>query len=63
MSNELGEGYITAACEAIGVNRKTFYNAKENKEKGKKLTKKQLDVLSKYQELVDEAMAKYAKLK
>lgn len=51
----LGIGYVADACKAVGVSNTVFYTAKQKFEKGQRLTKGELKVLSKHKELVEEA--------
>ena len=51
----LGTGYVADACKAVGVSNTVFYTAKQKFEKGQRLTKGELKVLSKHKELVEEA--------
>jgi hypothetical protein len=61
--NKIGKGYIEAACTQCKCNRGVFYNAVRNKKDGKPLTFIQLEVLTKYNELIEEAQRKLEKLK
>lgn len=62
MNNQVGEGYIKAACEAVGVSKRVYEQAVKNRRKGAPLTKNQLDVLYKHKELVEEAKLKLQNL-
>ena len=61
--NKIGKGYIEEACTQCKCNRGVFYNAVRNKKEGKPLTFIQLEVLTKYNELIEEAQRKLEKLK
>lgn len=60
---DIGKGYIKAACEAVGVKRHIYYQAVKKLEKGEILSKDELDVASKHQELIEDAKRKMKKLK
>lgn len=62
MSDQIGGGYIKAACEAVGVSKKVYYQALKNKKSGAKLSKNQVDVLYKYKELVEDGKLKFQNL-
>lgn len=62
-SLELGNGYIESACKAFGVGRGVYYRAIQRKKAGLRLSKNQIDVLAKYQELTEEAKEKLGGLK
>lgn len=62
MNNQVGEGYIKAACEAVGVSRRVYYQAVKNRKNGAPLTKNQLDVLSELKRLVEDAKLKLQNL-
>lgn len=54
---KLGSGFIEKACEAIGVKRGVYYNAKRNLDQGKPLSANQIAVMEKYQALTRKAEA------
>lgn len=55
--DKLGTGFIEKACEAVGVKRGVYYNAKRNLAQGKPLSADQIEVMEKYQELTNKAKA------
>jgi len=61
--NKIGKGYIEEACSQCKCKRGVFYNAIRNRKEGKPLTFIQLEVLTKYNELIEEAQRKLDKLK
>jgi len=61
-ANKIGKGYIEEACTQCKCNRGVFYNAVKNKKEGRPLTFIQLEVLTKYNELIEEAQRKLEKL-
>lgn len=62
MSNQLGRGYIEAACKAVGVKRGVYTTALRNRTKGLPLSIDQVNVLAKYKELVEDAKLKLQNL-
>ncbi len=60
---KLGKGYIEEACTQCQCNRGVYYNAIRNRKDGKPLTFIQLEVLTKYNELIEEAQKKMEKLR
>ena len=61
--NKIGKGYIEEACSQCKCKRGVFYNATRNRKEGKPLTFIQVEVLTKYNELIEEAQRKLDKLK
>lgn len=59
---KIGKGYIEKACVQCKCNRGVYYNAIRNKKEGKPLTFIQLEVLTKYNELIEDAQRKWKKL-
>ncbi|TFD95503.1 hypothetical protein E2605_11695 [Dysgonomonas capnocytophagoides] len=62
MSDQIGRGYVKAACEAVGVSKNVYYKALKNKAKKKPLSKNQVDVLSEYKSLLEEGQRKLQNL-
>lgn len=60
---DIGNGYIKAACDELGVKRHIYNRAVKKLAKDKPLSKDELDVLSKYDELIEDAKRKRQKLK
>lgn len=54
---KLGSGFIEKACEAVGVKRGVYYNAKRNLEQGKPLSADQIAVMDMYRDLTKKAEA------
>lgn len=52
---QLGRGYITAACKAVGVSTALYRKAKRKKKDGEPLTRGELAVLVEYKRLIEEA--------
>jgi len=61
--NKIGKGYIEEACAQCKCNRGVYYKAIRNRKEGKPLSFNQLEVLTKYNELIDDALKKLEKLK
>lgn len=59
----LGRGYAAAACREIGVSRTVFETAKKKRKEGSPLTKNELDVLVRYNEMVENAQKELESLK
>lgn len=55
IKKDLGNGYVSEACKAVGVTNTVFYTARQKLEKGDRLTKAEIKVLAKHKELIEEA--------
>jgi gamma-glutamylcysteine synthetase len=55
---EIGIGYIAEACRLTGISRTTFETARRRKAAGEVLTRREIEVLAKHRELIEDAERK-----
>lgn len=53
--NKLKRGYAAEACRQVGVTRTVYETAKKKQKTGGDLSKKEIEVLVKYGELIEKA--------
>jgi ACT domain-containing protein len=58
LRERIGIGYIAEACKRVGVSRSLFDKARRNRNEGKRMSRKQIELLAMYHGLEEEAKRK-----